>query len=100
MSPDWSAKEEPVPGHVIRLDGDLRAAFADVLLKPGDGPLSDRHIAVLLALAVNEDQPTVEMKIVELELDHLQPADAAGVQHLQDRAVAQADGIGHVAELA
>jgi hypothetical protein len=28
-------------GHIVRLDGELRTALADVLLTPCDGPLSD-----------------------------------------------------------
>ena len=36
-------------------------AFADVLLEPQHGPRSDRHIAVLAALAlVDQDQAAVE----------------------------------------
>ena len=45
-------------GHVVRLDGKLRTALPDVLLQPCYGPLADGHIAVLLALALaDQDQP-------------------------------------------
>ena len=45
---------------VVRLDGQLRTALPDVLLEPRYRPLSDRHIAVLVALALaNQDQAAV-----------------------------------------
>jgi RNA-directed DNA polymerase len=41
-------------GHVVGLDGELGTSLAKILLKPRDGPLSDRRIAVLVA--INEDK--------------------------------------------
>ncbi len=80
-------------GHVVRLDGKLRSALPDVLLKPCDRPLSDRRISVFLALAVDEDQATIKREIVELELHRFQTPDAGRVQHLQDRPVTQPDNL-------
>jgi hypothetical protein len=48
-------------GHVVRLDSKLRTALPDVLLKPCYRPLADGHIAVLVTLALaDQDQATVE----------------------------------------
>ena len=78
----------------------LRTGLVDVLLNPCDGPLSDGHIAVFLALALaNQQHAPVEREVVEFQRNDLHAAYAGRVQHLHHRAVAQPDSIVDIAEL-
>src|ERR1700691_6221510 len=86
---------------VVRLDGELGPRFGDVLLKPRRRPLSDRHVSVLLAFALaNQDQATVQRQVEEFQMDHLQTAQAGCIEHFEDGAVTESDwlldvGLGH-----
>ena len=76
--------------HVVGLNGELRTLLAVILLKPQDGPLTDRHITVLLALALpDQDQSTVEREIVELQPHQLEPAQPGRVEDLEQSPVPQ-----------
>lgn len=86
-------------GHIVRLDGKLGTGLPNVLLQPCDRPFPDRRIAVFLALAVDQDQATVERQVIEFEQDRFKTPDAGRVQHLQDRPVTQSDRIAQVAAL-
>ena len=69
--------------------------------KPCDGPLSDGHIAVFVALALmDQDQAAVEREVVEFQTRSSPAPQAGRVEHLEDGAVAQADGLVDVAAAA
>ena len=84
----------------MRSSGSMRKLgprFRDVLLKPCHRALSDRHVAVFLAFALaHHDQPAVELQIEQFQIHDFQPAQSAGVDHFQDRAIAQAQRIGEI----
>ena len=67
--------------------------LGDVLLQPRYRPLSDRHVPVLVALALaNQDQATVQREVEEFQMDDFKAAHSGAVQDFQQRPVAQADG--------
>jgi hypothetical protein len=93
-APALAAHEEHVvlgPAH------ELRAGLGDVLLDPGDGSLADGHDTVLgeLPQADHDDAPR-PVEVVDVQVRELGPAHAGRVERLQDRAVADADGVLHV----
>ena len=75
-------------------------AFPDVFLQPRRGPRADGHITVLAALSlIDQDQPTVELKIVQLQPHDFETPHSGRVQDLQQRAVAQPDGFCYLAQV-
>ncbi len=66
-------------------------------MHPRHRALADGHEAVFLALALADEQrAALPVEIVELQMDQFRAADAARVQHFQNRAVAQAKRIGDI----
>lgn len=54
--------------HVIGLDHQLRPDFAEIFFDPLDGPVTDRHVAVFLPLALADEHGAVaQVGIIEVE---------------------------------
>ena len=79
---------------VVRLDGKLGPRLGDVLAQPRRRPLSDRHVTVLLALAlVDEDQAAVKRQIEEFQAHHFQTPQAGRIDRFEDGAVPESDWV-------
>ena len=61
------------------------------------GALAERHGAAFAAFALAHGEDAAgEVEVFEVEFGHLAAAQAAGVEHFEDAAVAQAEGVGGV----
>ena len=77
------------------LDGDACAVVEPVLqFRYGTG--RDGHEPLLLAFAVHTDEALVEEEVAHLQMAELTDAEPAGVEGLQNGAVALALGLGHI----
>ena len=85
-SPNSCRNNTPQSGSITS----SRPHLLDVAAYPVDRTRAQRHIAVFLALALaDHERAVLQVHVVELEVDQLGAADAAGVERLQDGAIAQ-----------
>ena len=73
---------------------EVRAAFAKILLQGLDGGAAEGDDAFLVALAANLRASGVEAEIADGEPGDLRDAEAAGIEELENGAVAQRGGLG------
>ncbi|MNF88826.1 hypothetical protein D3C84_713290 [compost metagenome] len=84
------AGEEHVAGLAAEEKG---SRFALVTLDPGDGFLAQGHQALLAALAEHLEHALAQVDLFQGQADQFGDAQAAGVEHFEHGAVAQADGV-------
>jgi len=73
---------------------EMRAAFAEVLFESLDRGAPERDDALFIALAANLHAPGVEAEIADGKPSDLRNAEAAGIEKLENGAVAQRGGFG------
>ncbi len=78
--------------------GEARGAIGDVGAQGFGGSIAERDVALLLALAANEDDFVGPLDVFEVEGGELGVADAAAVKQLEDGAVARGPGRGFVVD--
>ena len=77
---------------VVRIDQQTGADFADVFVDPPDRSFADGNHPVLFAFALSHHQrASVNVHVVELQVDDFHAADAGRVQRFEDGPVTQAE---------
>src|SRR5438093_12207339 len=77
---------------LVGLDDEVGPGLVEIFLHPGDRALADRDDAILLALALADDEHAAgEIEIVEPQPDQLHPPQPRRVAGLEQRAATQPD---------